>query len=674
MVNDTTGVINAANLTITAVTNTKTYDGTTVAAAVPTYTGLQTGDTLAGLTEAYADKHAGTGKTLNVSGYTLTDGNDGHNYHVTMVNDTTGVINAANLTITAVTNTKEYDGTTVAAAVPTYTGLQTGDTLAGLTEAYADKHAGTGKTLNVSGYTLTDGNDGHNYHVTMVNDTTGVINAANLTITAATNTKEYDGNTSAAAVPIVNGLQATDMATELSETYDTKDAGTGKTLMPSAVISDGNGGNNYLITYVNNTTGVINPGQIVSGMLDVAAAGKTIDFAVNGTLLPDRASTDASGNYSLMVPLNTIPDNSALLAYVANDSSLKSASIYLATGGNIDDLLLSSNTVTASSGGALSNATFGIAKGALSSGDIPYSVSGNDLTLSSGFNLTMKAGSDITLNGLINAGAGHVTLNSGGAIINGMAGSVSISAASLVAHAVNGIGSGDPLMTSVSDLYAVNTLSNSIEIDNVGALVTEGGGLYLYNGGAGDIIFQNIGAIVTGASTISSGGDLSITAHSPLTIGAGGVYAYGNVTLAAAPTVAGGSDDLTINGMVSSARGNIALSAGSNVVMGSGAQLSASSGTIVVTDQLNNPTPATPSAPADSTVNTTRDSVVALSIVTDKTNEKSETLAMVETKSEKPADDGKDDEEKKKKEKDKEGGEQKSDDAKKDDKAKKYCN
>src|SRR5581483_7079097 len=258
-VTNTTGVINKAALTITAATNTKTYDGTTSAAAVPTASGLVGGDTVTGLAETYDTKHVGTGKTLSVSAYTVNDGNSGNNYTVTTVTNTTGVINKAALTITAATNTKTYDGTTSAAAVPTASGLVGGDTVTGLAETYDNKNAGTGKTLTVSpGYTVNDGNGGNNYTVTTATNTTGVINKAALTITAATNTKTYDGTTSAAAVPTTSGLVGGDTVTGLDETYDTKHVGTGKTLSVSAyTVNDGNSGNNYTVTTVADTTGVI---------------------------------------------------------------------------------------------------------------------------------------------------------------------------------------------------------------------------------------------------------------------------------------------------------------------------------------------------------------------------------------------------------------------------------
>ena len=64
-------IVTPAPLTITATTNTKTYDSTTTAAAIPTVSGLVGSDAVTGLAESYNapyDKgNAGSGKTLSVS-------------------------------------------------------------------------------------------------------------------------------------------------------------------------------------------------------------------------------------------------------------------------------------------------------------------------------------------------------------------------------------------------------------------------------------------------------------------------------------------------------------------------------------------------------------------------------------------------------------------------------
>src|SRR5438046_8016037 len=106
--------MNVRAVMITAQTNSKTYDSTTCAAAVPVVVGLVGSDTVTGKAETYDTANAGVGKTLSVSAYTVNEGNSGGNYTVTTVADTTGVISAKALTITAQTNTKTYDSTTSA--------------------------------------------------------------------------------------------------------------------------------------------------------------------------------------------------------------------------------------------------------------------------------------------------------------------------------------------------------------------------------------------------------------------------------------------------------------------------------------------------------------------------------------------------------------------------------
>ena len=166
--------------------------------------------------------------------------------------------------------------------------------MTGLAETYDTKNAGTGKTLSVSAYTVNDGNSGNNYTVNTATSTAGVINKATLTITAAANTKTYDGTTSAAATPTASGLQGFDSVTGLAETYDTKNAGMGKTLSVSAyTVNDGNNGNNYTVSTTGssgnsglspqnlvNTAGVINPAP-----LSVTANNKTKIYGMQNPLL-----------------------------------------------------------------------------------------------------------------------------------------------------------------------------------------------------------------------------------------------------------------------------------------------------------------------------------------------------------------------------------------------------
>ncbi len=316
--------VNQAALTITAAANTKTYDGTTAAAALPTVSGLRGSDSVTGLAEAYNTRNAGAGETLTVTAYTVNDGNNGGNYAAATISNNNGVINKAALSITAVANAKTYDGTTGAAAVPTVSGLRGGDTVTGLAEAYNTKNAGTGETLIVTGYTVNDGNNGGNYSVSTNPNANGVINKAPLTVTAATNTKTYDGTTSAAAVPTVSGLQGSDSATGLAEAYNTRNAGTNETLtVTTYTVNDGNGGGDYAVTTNPNANGVINKAAL--GIAAVANT-KTYDGTTGAAAVPTVSGLQASDSVTALAEAyNTenvgTGETLAVTGYTVNDGN-----------------------------------------------------------------------------------------------------------------------------------------------------------------------------------------------------------------------------------------------------------------------------------------------------------------------------------------------------------------
>jgi len=73
-------------------------------------------------------------------------------------------------------------------------GLQNSDTVTGRAEAYASANAGTGKILNVTSYTVNDGNAGNNYTVSTVPNNTGVIDKAHATINVTPYNVMFDSN------------------------------------------------------------------------------------------------------------------------------------------------------------------------------------------------------------------------------------------------------------------------------------------------------------------------------------------------------------------------------------------------------------------------------------------------------------------------------------------------
>src|SRR5262249_31893865 len=135
-------------------------------------------------------------------------------------------------------------------------------------------------------------NSGGNYSVSTVSSTSGVVAARALTISAAANSKGYDGGTSASTTPTVAGLQGSDTVTGLAETYDNKNVGTGKTLSVSAyTVNDGNSGTNYAVTTVGNTSGVISARTL---MVSASGVNKVYDGTTSATvtLSDDRVAGD----------------------------------------------------------------------------------------------------------------------------------------------------------------------------------------------------------------------------------------------------------------------------------------------------------------------------------------------------------------------------------------------
>jgi hypothetical protein len=163
--------------------------------------------------------------------------------------------------------------------------LVSGDT-SEFAEVYDTKNVGTGKIL-IPGGQARDGNGGLNYSVTFVNDTSGAITQMPITVTAVATTKVYDGTTSSLGDPTIAPFLAIGDISNFIQTYDTKNVGGGKTLMPSGAVLDGNGGANYSVTFFNNSNGIITQlatTNLLFSSVNPSALGSnvTFTFTVNG--------------------------------------------------------------------------------------------------------------------------------------------------------------------------------------------------------------------------------------------------------------------------------------------------------------------------------------------------------------------------------------------------------
>jgi LPXTG-site transpeptidase (sortase) family protein len=293
----TTADITARPITVTAGTDTKDYDATTSSSVIPTISAgtLALGDT-ASFIQNFDTPAVGIGKTLSPSGSVL-DGNSGNNYNVTLVDDTTGVINGIPLTILGTTaNSRVYDGTTVATlntGPSTLSGVVGGDVItlnkAGAVGAFANKNVGPLKTVTVTGFTITGTNAG-NYILQQPTGLTANVTVRPITVTAQTNTKVYDSTMSSAAVPAITaGTLAVGDTDNFTQAYTNANVGTGKTLVPSGDVTDGNGGGNYAVTFANITTGVITARPLTITADAKAKAFGTLDppltYTFTGTLV-----------------------------------------------------------------------------------------------------------------------------------------------------------------------------------------------------------------------------------------------------------------------------------------------------------------------------------------------------------------------------------------------------
>ena len=174
-----------------------------------------------------------------------------------------------------------------------------------------------GSPYAISQNTLTAGG---NYSITFI-PANFAITTRPITITAQPNTKVYDSNTSATNVPTLTGTLASgDGFSSLTEAYATATVGTGKTVIPSATITNASGPVtvNYAITPVNDTASVITSAlstnallsglSISPGALSQTFNSGTTSYTATNTYPATNVTvtaTSADGTASLALSFNT---------------------------------------------------------------------------------------------------------------------------------------------------------------------------------------------------------------------------------------------------------------------------------------------------------------------------------------------------------------------------------
>ena len=293
---NSTLTIDKASITVSSSDVSKTYDGTSSAAgsAVVTTGTLFGSDSLSGGSFAFTDINAGTGKTVTASGVTVSDGNNGDNYDVTYADNTSSTIDKASITVSSSDVSKTYDGSLSAIGSVVLTGgtLFNSDRLSGGTFAFTDANAGTNKTVTTSGVTVSDGNNGGNYAVTYVDNTSSTIDKASITVTANGGSSTYGDtgllNPGLSAIGLANG-ESVSVLTGLANSFgidNTSNAGS-HVLTVSGTLNNGN----YIVTQTTNGTWVVDPkaitvvatsGSSTYGDTGLLNPGLTVSGLVNG--------------------------------------------------------------------------------------------------------------------------------------------------------------------------------------------------------------------------------------------------------------------------------------------------------------------------------------------------------------------------------------------------------
>jgi hypothetical protein len=328
-----TPLVLQANITPLALTITglsaqnKVYDGTTTATLTGTaaLVGVLGSDVvlLGGTaTGAFADANIGTGKTVTVSGLSLT-GADSGNYSLTPLvltaDITTGLLTVAGIEA----QNKVYDGTTNATLIVSnavLVGVVSGDTVTldttNAVGVFADKNVGTGKTVTVSGLALL-GADAGKYTLTQPTTNSDITPLA-LTITGlSAQNKVYDGTTSVtlsgtAGLAGVLGGDVVSLGGTATGTFGDANVGTGKVVTVSGLSLTGGDAGNYSLAPLTLTADITAAGTITVLISSANPSMETSNVTFTATVTSAApAATTPSG--TVQFTTNGVPCGGPLL-------------------------------------------------------------------------------------------------------------------------------------------------------------------------------------------------------------------------------------------------------------------------------------------------------------------------------------------------------------------------
>jgi filamentous hemagglutinin family protein len=339
----------------------RVYDGSTTVAVTISASGsitpntqdLIAGDDVSiaapssgGTTGTMADKNVGRNKAVTVDGLTLS-GADAGNYLVAAATGVTVNITPKALTATYGGVSKVYDGTTLASVLASSAGIVAGDSLSllalGQFTGSGAKNVGTGKTVAVSGTTLS-GADAGNY--TLLNpsgSTTADITPKLLVSSWLGGTRVYDGGVSAPVTGTLIGLIGGDTV-NLSQTAvftgsGAKNVGSNKAVSISGITLDGADAGNYLLAGNSaSTTASVTPKPIsIAGLSGLAAVDRAYDGTTTvaitasggGSIVPSSSDLIPTDDVTINVPGGSISSATMADKNVGNNKAVVIAGLGL---------------------------------------------------------------------------------------------------------------------------------------------------------------------------------------------------------------------------------------------------------------------------------------------------------------------------------------------------------
>jgi hypothetical protein len=285
--------ITAATLTASTTADNKTYDGTIAATiATRTLSGVLGSEdvSLTGGTAAFAGKNVGNGKSVTATGLSLSGANAGNYQLASTSAATTADITARTLTVSATGVNKVYDGTATASASLSDNRVSGDDLSASATTAtFADRNVGSGKSVSVSGISVT-GTDAGNYELASTSAaTTADITPGILTVSATGVNKVYDGTTTATVTLTDDRIAGDDLtASYTNAVFADKNVQNGKLVSVSGISVTGTDAGNYTVNTEASTVADITGATLT--VVGIVAENKVYDGTTVAILNLDGAA------------------------------------------------------------------------------------------------------------------------------------------------------------------------------------------------------------------------------------------------------------------------------------------------------------------------------------------------------------------------------------------------